>query len=66
MSPHLMNILHPVCALPSSRPQGDEGEFFVQLFLEADPALQLPSIHQLLAKMFTEQDIKFSKVVPTL
>ena len=48
--------------LSSRRPQGDEGEFFVQLFLEPDPALHLPSIHQLLTKMFTEQNIKFSKV----
>lgn len=44
------------------RPQGEEGEFFVQLFMEADPTLKLPTIHDLLAKMFREQDIKFSEV----
>ena len=39
-----------------------EQEFFVQLFLEPDPSLSLPSITDLLSKMFHEQNIKFSQV----
>ena len=51
----------------SRRPQGEEGEFFVQLFMEPDPSLKHPpSISLLLSRMFSEQNIKFSKVVCVL
>ena len=51
-----------VCSLSLRRPQGMEEEFFVQLFMEPDSSLKLPTIGALLARMFQEQDIKFSKV----
>lgn len=44
------------------RPQGVEGEFFVQLFVEPEKSQKLPCISYLLEKMFTEQSIKFSQV----
>ena len=44
------------------RPQGEEQEFFVQLFMEPDPSLSLPSISNLISRMFLEQSIKFSEV----
>ena len=61
-----MNIIlyiQCVCVCVCRRPQGEEGEFFVQLFMEPDPSLKLPSIGDLLTRMFTEQQIKFSQVL---
>ncbi len=45
------------------RPFGVEEEYFVQLFLEMDDTQKLPSIGDLVDKMFTEQNISFTKVV---
>lgn len=44
------------------RPFGVEKEFFVQLFLDMDEAQKLPSVGDLLHKMFAEQQISFTKV----
>ena len=44
------------------RPFGIEQEFFVQLFVEYDPNLRLPTVGDLLRKMFHEQHISFTKV----
>ncbi len=45
------------------RPFGVEDEFFVQLFVEHDPNLRLPTVGELLRKMYTEQVISFTKVI---
>ena len=39
-----------------------ENEYFVQLFLEVDDTQKLPSIGDLMDKMFTEQKISFTEV----
>ena len=44
------------------RPFGTEQEFFVQLFVEYDESLKLPSVGDLLTKMFKEQKISFTEV----
>ncbi|XP_064393282.1 ubiquitin carboxyl-terminal hydrolase CYLD-like isoform X2 [Halichondria panicea] len=44
------------------RPFGVEQEFFVQLFVEHDPNLRLPTVGDLLRNMYTEQHISFTKV----
>ena len=44
------------------RPQGEEGEFFVQLFMEPFEGLRLPNIETLLRRMFKEQHIEFGQV----
>ena len=50
-------------SIPSSRrPFGVEQEYFVQLFVEQDKSLQLPTVGELLTKMFIEQKIRFTKV----
>ncbi len=43
-----------------------EQEFFVQLFVEHDPNLRLPTVGILLRKMFPEQHISFTKVLYTV
>ena len=45
------------------RPFGVEQEFFVQLFVEHDPNLRLPTVGDLLRRMFLEQHISFTKVL---
>ena len=44
------------------RPFGEEPEYFVQLFLDYDESLKLPTVGQLMMKMFREQDITFTQV----
>ena len=44
------------------RPFGTEPEFFVQLFVEFDGSLKVPTIDTLLQKMFKEQQISFAGV----
>ena len=44
------------------RPFGTEPEFFVQLFVEFDESLKVPTIDTLLQKMFKEQQISFAGV----
>ena len=44
------------------RPRGIEQNYFVELFLEADESMKVPSIGGLLAKMFFEQQISFTEV----
>lgn len=44
------------------RPYGDEPEFFVQLFLEFNEKVQLPTIGQLLHTMFLEQKLSFTQM----
>ena len=44
------------------RPYGIEKEFFIQLFLEMDESMLLPSVGDLLNKMFREQQISFTEV----
>ena len=39
-----------------------EPEFFVQLFVEFDESLKVPTIQNLLEKMCTEQQISFTEV----
>ena len=39
-----------------------EDEYFVQLFVEHDESLKLPTIGDLLKRMFKEQKILFTKV----
>ena len=39
-----------------------ECEYFVQLFLENDESMQLPSVEDLLNRMFSEQSISFTEV----
>ena len=44
------------------RPFGVEQEFFVQLFVEPDPNIKLPTVGILITMMFKEQNISFTKV----
>ena len=44
------------------RPFGVEQEYFVQLFLEFDEKVEIPTVGSLLRKMFLEQDISFTEV----
>lgn len=44
------------------RPFGKEQEYFVQLFLEYDESMKLPTVGELLTKMFKEQNISFTEV----
>ncbi len=44
------------------RPFGVEQEFFVQLFVEPDPNIRLPTVGVLITMMFKEQNISFTKV----
>ena len=44
------------------RPFGVEQEYFVQLFVEHDASLKLPTVGDLLGRMFKEQKIRFTKV----
>ena len=44
------------------RPFGVEPEFFVPLFVEPDPNLKLPTVGELLKRMFKDQQISFKKV----
>lgn len=44
------------------RPSGTDKEFFVQLFVEPDKSMTMPSTELLLIKMFKEQKITFAKV----
>ena len=39
-----------------------ENEYFVQLFVEQDKSLKLPTVGDLLGRMFIEQKIRFTKV----
>jgi len=45
------------------RPFGTEQEYFVQLFLEYDGSMKLPTVGELLTKMFKEQKISFTEVL---
>ena len=44
------------------RPYGIEPEYFVQLFVDYDESLKLPTVGDLMKKMFREQDITFTEV----
>ena len=44
------------------RPFGVEQEFFVELFVEPDPNLKLPTVGVVITMMFKEQNISFTKV----
>lgn len=44
------------------RPSGTDQEFFVQLFVEPDKSMPMPTTERLLMKMFKEQKITFAKV----
>ena len=44
------------------RPYGEEPEYFVQLFVDYDESLKLPTVGELMKKMFREQDITFTQV----
>lgn len=44
------------------RPFGVEQEYFVQLFVEHNESLKLPTVGELLEIMFKEQKIRFTKV----
>ena len=46
----------------SRRPFGVEQEYFVQLFVEWDDSLALPTVGDLLSQMFKEQKMQFTKV----
>jgi len=48
--------------IPNRRPSGTDKEFFVQLFVEPNEAMSLPTTEDLLAKMFQEQNITFEEV----
>jgi len=48
------------------RPFGTEQEYFVQLFLEYDDSMKLPTVGGLLTKMFKEQKISFTELPPKL
>ncbi|XP_064393270.1 uncharacterized protein LOC135340804 isoform X2 [Halichondria panicea] len=56
------HMLHTKAFISIRRPFGVEQEFFVQLFMEHDPNLRLPTVGDLLRKMFLEQHISFTKV----
>ena len=51
-----------VILIPSRRPYGIEPEYFVQLFVDYDESLKLPTVGDLMKKMFWEQDITFTEV----
>ena len=51
-----------VILIPSRRPYGVEPEYFVQLFVDYDESLKLPTVGDLMKKMFWEQDITFTEV----
>ena len=57
-----MFVLFRLCTLFSRRPFGVEKEFFVQLFLDIDEAQKLPTVGDLVNKMFSEQQISFTEV----
>lgn len=44
------------------RPFGVEQEYFVKLFVEHDDSLKVPTVRDLLIRMFKEQKIHFTKV----
>ena len=44
------------------RPFGTEQEYFVQLFVEYDESVKLPTVGDLLKRMFKEQNISFTEV----
>lgn len=48
--------------IPCRRPYGEEPEYFVQLFVDYDESLKLPTVGVLMKKMFREQDITFTQV----
>ena len=43
-------------------PFGEEPEYSVQLFVDYDESLKLPTVGDLMKKMFREQDITFTQV----
>ena len=45
------------------RPFGVEKEFHIQLFVEHDPSLKVPTVGELLKRMFKEMHISFKKVL---
>ena len=53
-------VLSTMCV--HSRPSGTDKEFFVQLFVEPDKSMAMPTTEMLLTKMFKEQKITFAKV----
>ena len=44
------------------QPFGVEQEYFVQLFLEFDEKVEIPTVGSLLRKTFLEQDFSFTEV----
>ena len=52
-----------LCANFYRRPFGVEQEYIVQLFVEHDQSLKLPTVGNLLEIMFKEQKIRFTKVL---
>jgi len=50
-----------IVSLSYRRPFGTEQEYFVQLFLEYDESMKLPTVGDLLTKMFMEQKISFTQ-----
>ena len=52
-----------IVLLSYRRPFGTEKEYFVQLFLEYDDSMKLPTVGGLLTKMFKEQKISFTEVL---
>ena len=65
---HVIMLFHFLVHFLFRRPFGTEPEFFVQLFVEFDESLKVPTIEKLMKKMFKEQQISFAGVfpVPTL
>ena len=61
-------IIYNVCvymfivSLSYRRPFGTEQEYFLWLFLEYDDSMKLPTVGDLLTKMFKEQKISFTEV----
>jgi ubiquitin thioesterase CYLD len=56
------HTLHVEPFIQIKRPFGTEPEFFVQLFVEFDESLKIPTIDTLLQRMFKEQQISFAEV----
>ncbi|CAI8016038.1 Ubiquitin carboxyl-terminal hydrolase CYLD [Geodia barretti] len=56
------HTLHVDPFIHIKRPSGTEPEFFIQLFVEFDKSLKVPTIQALLRNMFKEQHISFSEV----
>ena len=52
----------PVVVYNLRRPFVVEQEYFVQLFLEFDERVEIPTVGSLMIKMFLEQDISFTEV----